>query len=234
MEKMDILQFCHNADKSCVVFCRSQANLILRVFKSNTNAQLLKVYDEEDEVYFVWADLEHDDEGEIAYCSVFADENEDLPPIESYDELKAGDAFIHDEKLYLVTQNDVGNIVIRGLEMIANEDILRKMIAGDNDDADIDGIYLSMFYEIGKGKHFVTMSWCVVFDDESVLYIPVLEQDLNLLMPDNVDDFLREPVKEGVPVKMHDFFYTPLKDEKGEWYLRRDKNAFFVPSWSQK
>lgn len=233
MKKMDILQLSHDADESCTVFCRSQANLILRVFNPDSEAQLLKVYDEEDEVYFVWADLSQDDE-DVTFCPVFAGEEDYLPPMESYDELEVGSAFCHGDNLYVVTQNEVGDVVIRGLEMICNESLLRKMLINSREDSEIAGVYLSLMYEIGKGKHFVTMAWCVSFDDESLLYIPVLEKDLNLVTSDNVKSFLREPVEEGMPVKMHNFFYTPLKDENGEWYLVRSKNALFVPSWSKK
>ena len=229
---MDISQLTHYVDESCTVFCRSQANLILRVFNPNIEAQLLKVYDEDDDVYFVWADLNQDEE-EVTFCPVFAGEEDYLPPMESYDELEVGSAFCHGENLYVVTQNNVGDIVIRGLEMISNENLLRKMLTNNPEDAEIDGVYLSLMYEIENGKQFVTMSWCVSFDDESLLYIPVLEEDLNLVTSDKVEYFLREPVKEGMPVKMHNFFYTPLKDENGEWHIVRSKSPLLMPSWSK-
>lgn len=54
MGKMSFLQHTSNADASCIVFCRSQANLLLQERNRKCEAILLKVYDEDGNVFFVW------------------------------------------------------------------------------------------------------------------------------------------------------------------------------------
>ena len=56
MGKMSFLQHTSNADASCIVFCRSQANLLLQERNRKCEAILLKVYDEDGNVFFVWGD----------------------------------------------------------------------------------------------------------------------------------------------------------------------------------
>ena len=102
MGKMSILQSSVQADASCVVFCRSQANLLLRNINHKYEASLLKVYDCEGEVYFIWADVNPKNE-ETAFITVFANEEDIIPAIEDAKPIKVGEAFNHEDNYYIVT-----------------------------------------------------------------------------------------------------------------------------------
>lgn len=73
MGKMSILQSSTQVDYSCVVFCRSQANLLLKAVAPDFNAELYRVLGENGVVYYVWASI-NDVNGEIAYKPVFVGE----------------------------------------------------------------------------------------------------------------------------------------------------------------
>ena len=179
MGKMSILQSSVQADASCVVFCRSQANLLLRNINPKYEASLLKVYDCEGEVYFIWADVNPKNE-ETAFITVFANEEDIIPAIEDAKPIKVGEAFNHEDNYYIVTQNMSDDLVIRRLSVLSDEKMVRQILADDVDFKDIESVSLSKLFAIGQGKQFLTLSWVIACSDGSITYLPILDKDWTL------------------------------------------------------
>lgn len=233
MGKMSILQSSIQADASCVVFCKSMANLLLRNINSKYEATLLKVYDEEGEVYFVWADVNPQNK-ETAFRAVFAHEEDIIPAIEDAKPIKVGEAFNHQDNYYILTQNMANDLVIRRLSVLSDEKMVRQIWADDADAEDIENIFLSKLYAVGKGKQFLTLAWTVVCSDRSVSYLPILDKDWTLFDDYGIASLLKEPAKSGLPIKMHDKYYTPVCDVLGKWHIECGKELRLVPMYRAK
>lgn len=233
MRKMSLLQSSCQADNSCVVFCRSHANLLLKALNPNCEAALMKVYGEDGEVYYVWADINPQDK-EGYFSVVFAGEADIIPAIEDVRLINAGEAFNHEGNFYVVVRNKCGDIVIRTLNVLSNEKLLREVMADDADIKDIVSVSLSKFFVIGHGKEFLTLVWALVCGDNSVVYVPVLNKDLPLVEKYSLGSLLKEPAVLGMPVKLHDKFYTPMQDKDGKLYLSCDKNLRLYPRYQKR
>ena len=120
MGKMSVIQSSTNADARCIVFCKSQANLLLRAENPKYEATLLKVFDDEGEVYYVWADV-NPENAETAFKAVFAGEDEIIPSIEKIQPVKIGEAFNHQDDYYVLVQNHFGDQIIRRITVLSNE-----------------------------------------------------------------------------------------------------------------
>ena len=227
---MSILQSSVQADASCVVFCRSQANLLLRNINHKYEASLLKVYDCEGEVYFIWADVNPKNE-ETAFITVFANEEDIIPAIEDAKPIKVGEAFNHEDNYYIVTQNMSDDLVIRRLSVLSDEKMVRQILVDDVDFKDIESVSLSKLFAIGQGKQFLTLSWVIACSDGSVTYLPILDKDWTLFDEYCIGSLLREPAKSGLPIKMHGKYYTPVCDVLGKWHIECSKELKLVPMY---
>ena len=223
MGKISILQSSVQADASCVVFCRSQANLLLRNINPKYEASLLKVYDCEGEVYFIWADVNPKNE-ETAFITVFANEEDIIPAIEDAKPIKVGEAFNHEDNYYIVTQNMSDDLVIRRLSVLSDEKMVWQILADDVDFKDIESVSLSKLFAIGQGKQFLTLSWVIACSDGSVTYLPILDKDWTLFDEYCIGSLLKEPAKSGLPIKMHGKYYTPVCDVLGKWHIECSKD----------
>lgn len=229
MGKMSLLQSSCRADDSCVVFCRSQANLLLKAVNPKFEATLLRVYDKDGEVYYIWADINPQND-ETSFCTVFAGEMDAIPPIEDAKPIEAGEVFNHEDCYYAVVQNKVKDVIIRCLTVLSNEQMLYELLADDEDFEDISSVSLVKLFAIGHGKEFLTLAWSVVCEG-AITYLPVLDQDVVLLDEYNIGALLKEQVSLGMPVKLHEYFYTPLQDDNGQLYIERSKNPRFIPQF---
>ena len=230
MGKMSILQSSVQADASCVVFCRSQANLLLRNINPKYEASLLKVYDCEGEVYFIWADVNPKNE-ETAFITVFANEEDIIPAIEDAKPIKVGEAFNHEDNYYIMTQNMSDDLVIRRLSVLSDEKMVRQILADDVDFKDIESVSLSKLFAIGQGKQFLTLSWAIACSDGSITYLPILDKDWTLFDEYCIGSLLKEPAKSGLPIKMHGKYYTPVCDVLGKWHIECSKELKLVPMY---
>lgn len=221
------------ADASCVVFCKSMANLLLRNINPKYEATLLKVYDDEGEVYFVWADVNPQNK-ETAFRAVFANEEDIIPAIEDAKPIKVGEAFNHQDNYYILTQNMANDLVIRRLSVLSDEKMVRQIWADDADAEDIENIFLSKLYAVGGGKQFLTLAWTVVCSDRSVSYLPILDKDWMLFDDYGIASLLKEPAKSGLPIKMHDKYYTPVCDVLGKWHIECSKELRLVSMYGAK
>lgn len=233
MGKMSFLQHTSNADASCIVFCRSQANLLLQERNRKCEAILLKVYDEDGNVFFVWGDY-NKFAFKTTYTAVFAGENEIIPPIEDAKPIKVGEAFSHGDNYYVLTQNDRGNLVIRRLNLLCEEKMVRKILSDEDDFGDISEVYLAKIYEINGRKQFLTLAWAVSYTDGFVTYLPILSKDEKLISQYNIAALLKERAVSHLPIKLHEMYYTPVRDVLGKWYIECSKELRLVPMYGVK
>ena len=225
MEKMSMLQSSTQADYSCAVFCRSQANLLLKAVDHDFNAELYRVLGENGVVYYVWASI-NDVNSEIAYKPVFV--GEEIPPIENFKPIAAGEAFEHCDNYYVTHLNSVGDLVIRRITVISNEQMLRQIFSDDEDYAEIDEIYLVKLYAIGKGKKFLTLAWGIVCEG-SITYLPITDKDWQLFDEYSIGALLKERAAAGIPLKIHNKYFTPLHNSKSGWYLDCSTELCLIP-----
>ncbi len=232
MGKMSVIQSSTNADTSCIVFCKSQANLLLRAVNPKYEATLLKVFDDDGEVYYVWADVNPENK-ETAFKAVFAGEDEIIPSIEKIQPVKIGEAFNHQDNYYVLVQNHFGDQIIRRITVLSNERMVRQILADDVDFKDICDIFVSKLFAVGRNKQFLTLAWAIVCADKSITYLPVLDKDWQLMDEHNVASLLKEPAKTGVPLKMHGMFYTPFCNSAlGRWHIEQSKDARLIPNFA--
>lgn len=225
MGKMSILQSSTHADCSCAVFCRSQANLLLKAVNPEFNAELYRVCCEDGYVYYVWASV-NEVNHEIAFKPVFI--GEEIPPLERLEQIQPGEAFDHQDSYYVTNLNPAGDLVIRRITVISNEQMLRQLLSDDEAFADINEIYLAKLYVIGKGKQFLTLAWGIACEN-SVTYLPIVKKDWSLLDEYDIYALLRERAVPGIPIKMHGKYFTPLHDPKDGWCLACSKELRLVP-----
>lgn len=225
MGKMSILQSSTHADCSCAVFCRSQANLLLKAVNPEFNAELYRVCCEDGYVYYVWASV-NEVNHEIAFKPVFI--GEEIPPLERLEQIQPGEAFDHHDSYYVTYLNPAGDLIIRRITVVSNEQMLRQLLSDDKDFSDINEIYLAKLYAIGKGKQFLTLAWGIVCEN-SVTYLPITDKDWSLFDEYNIGALLKEQAVSGIPLKMHGKYFTPLHDPKDGWYLECSKELRLVP-----
>lgn len=228
MGKINFLQHTSNADASCIVFCSSQANLLLLAENHECNAVLLKVYDEDSNVFFVWGDIDNKAK-ETVFTAVFANEDNIIPPIEDAKPVKIGEVFSHHDNYYILTQNSNNDLVILQLHALCEEKMVRQILSDDDDFADIDEIFLSKIFVIGNCKQFLTLAWTITYADGFISYIPVLEKDEKLLSEYNIEALLKERAGSHLPIKMHDMYYTPVRDVLGSWHIECSKELRLIP-----
>lgn len=231
MGKMSVIQSSTDADARCIVFCKSQANLLLRAENPKYEATLLKVFDDEGEVYYVWADV-NPENAETAFKAVFAGEDEIIPSIEKIQPVKIGEAFNHQDDYYVLVQNHFGDQIIRRITVLSNEKMVRQILADDVDFKDICEIYVSKLFAIGRNKQFLTVAWAIVCSDKSITYLPVLDKDWQIMEEYDVASLLKESAKSGIPLKMHSMFYTPFYNSAlGRWHIEQSKEARLIPNF---
>lgn len=233
MGKMSFLQHTSNADASCIVFCRSQANLLLQERNRKCETILLKVYDEDGNVFFVWADY-NQFAFKTTYTAVFVGENEIIPPIEDAKPIKVGEAFSHGDNYYILTQNDRGNLVIRRLNLLCEEKMVYQILSDEEDFANICEVYLTKIYTINGRKQFLTLAWAVSYTDGFISYMPVLNKDEKLLAEYNIAALLKERAVSHLPIKLHDMYYTPICNVLGKWHIECSKELRLTPIYGVK
>lgn len=225
MEKMSILQSSTHADCSCVVFCRSQANLLLKAVNPEFNAELYRAYCEDGNIYYLWANVDKISD-ETSFTPVFI--GEDIPPLKRREPILPGEAFDHQDSYYVTNLNPAGDLVIRRITVISNEQMLRQLLSDDEAFADINEIYLAKLYVIGKGKQFLTLAWGIVCEN-LFTYLPIADKDWSLFDEYDIGALLRERAVPGIPIKMHGKYFTPLHDPKDGWCLACSKELRLVP-----
>lgn len=226
---MNLYKCSTQADASCVVYCRSQARLLLRAAcpEAEINAKLVKVLSKTG-VFYVWTDMDSKNE-ELYFCPVFAGEEEDIPAIENVVEIKPYELFCHDGFLYYAHPKKNGDIVIRLITTFVTEDMIRLQMADDKEAAPVIEVYLVNMFAVGQGKKFVLTAWVAVCEDLTVNYIPVSFNDFELLAEHNIGALLKEEVLVGQPFRMRNKFCTLQKDNAGKLFLDCKKTLNFQP-----
>ena len=235
MSVLDLRHSSCQADEGCIVYCRSQANILLKT----PDAKLFKITTQAGKVHYVWQDAPDGYEYEFPVaCRAFAEED-DLADDDIFD-VKIRQEIIPDEDIfcfggyvYYLHAKPNSNLVIYRICAYSSQKIVEQIIAEDFHDIVAENIFLSNFFLLdGKCRKYIMTCWGIVYQD-GFLYMPIFDEDRHYIHERDVTAYVREEIPPGT-VFMHEdklarngkMYYQTAVDEHGKFYLNYSNNPF--------
>lgn len=218
MKSMTLLQSSRLAEKDCLVYSQSLANVILEC-KENDEAMLVKVSSSERN-YFVWVPHSSQNSNTVYFCAAFCENIDDMPDVNSGRVIETNEIFCYNGKAYYLHRNRRGKLYIRSLIFLSSQDIAEEIARNDKETENIEDIYLVHMFALGKSKKYLFTAWGVL-TERTVEYLPIFEEDWHFFDEYPVTSLLREIVKTGTSFASHGKLYVSGYDKKKKLVLNR-------------
>jgi len=236
MAKLNLWHSSCRADEGCIVYCKSQANVLM----ATSCAKLFRITTNADKVHYVWRDSPDDFEYEFPIaCRAFIEPpdmlEDDIFDVKLIQEIvPEQDIFCFNGYIYYLHRKKNGNLIVRRINAYSSQKIIEQMISEDYHDIEIENVYFSNFYVVeAHGRKYVMTCWGIVYQD-GFLYVPIFDEDRHFIYDRPIESYMKEEIPVGKVFMANKMYYQIAQDEENKFCLNYSRSPFLFAKDAQK
>lgn len=218
MKKLDLRLSSCPADNRCLVYCRSQADLLLGC----DDATLYRVVTKRNRTHYVWGDEGYPLTG--AACRAFQEDeimlDDDIFDVKFMHKVIPEESiFCFGGYVYYLQSRIYGNTVIKRINAYSEQKIIESIMHDYFREYDLESVYLANFYVLeGNTRKYVMTCWGVVCR-ENLVYFPVFDKDRHFIHERDLDEYVKEEIPAGTIFTAHGKYYRTAKAQDGRLFI---------------